>query len=99
MTNLELATVLSLIKQKDTDYDARYPLVFSALAIALHLGMEAGVRVDPEEPEWPVVFIELPTGQVSWHVPRHVKEWDGHTTEEKFGRMARFCLSQLEVVE
>lgn len=23
---------------------------------------------DPEAPDWPVLFVELPTGQVSWHV-------------------------------
>lgn len=23
---------------------------------------------DPDEPEWPVLFVDLPTGQASWHI-------------------------------
>jgi hypothetical protein len=23
---------------------------------------------DPSAPDWPVLFVELPTGQVSWHI-------------------------------
>lgn len=54
---------------------------------------------DPEEPEWAVVTITLPTGQASWHVAPddmdlfgHVntaagERWDGHTTEQKYGRL------------
>lgn len=54
---------------------------------------------DSNEPDWPVVLIDLPTGQVSWHIAPddvkyfpHVawdltKEWDGHSTEEKYQRL------------
>ncbi len=56
------------------------------------------LEVDPKEPDWPVVIIELPTGQVSWHVPKAQLEWfvhlpsglfvwDGHTTDEKHRRI------------
>jgi len=49
---------------------------------------------------WCVVYVELPTGQVSWHVQEselslfsHAyrdigNPWDGHTTEEKYARLA-----------
>lgn len=55
---------------------------------------------DPDEPEWAVVYIGLPTAQCSWHVHaddmglfRHVRRddatrWDGHSTEEKYERIA-----------
>jgi hypothetical protein len=60
--------------------------------------------IDPETgPRWPVVGIELPTGQVTWHVSQadfdklglaerlakvdHAT-WDGHSTEEKYRRLA-----------
>lgn len=44
------------------------------------------------------VYIDLPTGQASWHyhvddaymfndLPPYTKEWDGHTTDEKYARM------------
>lgn len=54
---------------------------------------------DPDEPEWAVVVIDLPTGQASWHVSpddmdlfesvplSSVNTWDGHTTEEKYARL------------
>lgn len=54
---------------------------------------------DPTEPDWAVVIIDLPTGQLSWHVApddmdlfEHVQRseintWDGHSTEEKYARL------------
>lgn len=55
---------------------------------------------DPEWPDWPVVYAELPTGQVSFHLhPENVAflpflpvvpdyPWDGHTRQEAFERLA-----------
>lgn len=59
---------------------------------------------DPSETDWPVVYVHTPTGQASWHLSRedldlfgHVPvvpaddpraQWDGHTTEEKYRRLA-----------
>lgn len=63
---------------------------------------------DPEEPDWPVVYVELPTGQTSWHispddwwifacVPRkYGAQWDGHSTEEKYQRV-RDLILKMEV--
>lgn len=53
---------------------------------------------DPLTPNWPVIFIRLPTGQVSWHispddldlfanVERGIEVWDGHDTTEKYRRV------------
>jgi hypothetical protein len=50
------------------------------------------------------VFIDLPTGQASWHyhdshaylfadLPPYTKPWDGHTTEEKYARMLTLPLT------
>lgn len=86
----ELAQVLDLIAVHDEDYEVRYPLVWKALSLALSHGYAAGVRFDPADPEWPVVYIELPTGQTSWHMPQHPVEWDGHTTAEKYRRIRAF---------
>lgn len=68
---------------------------------------------DPEEPEWPVVYVDTPAGQCSWHLSLadldlfgHVEQvpaddpraqWDGHTTEEKYQRLA--ALRELPEVE
>lgn len=53
---------------------------------------------DPEAPDWPLIFIDLPTGQVSWHIApadldlfEHVTvgtgDWDGHNAMEKYARL------------
>lgn len=54
---------------------------------------------DPDEPEWAVVMVYTPAGQMSWHIAAEdmdlfdgracdgVGDWDGHTTEEKYQRL------------
>jgi len=86
----QLDALLQEILDHDWDYDERYGLVLAAVACAYWQGFAAGIRLDPAEPEWPVAYIELPTGQVSWHLPQHAIAWDGHTTEEKFRRIRAF---------
>jgi hypothetical protein len=83
----QLKAMLVHIERHDTDHERRYGMVLRAVAKAHTLGLVAGIRSDPQEPEWPVAFIELPTGQVSWHLPQHPNAWDGHTTEEKYKRI------------
>jgi len=72
-------------------YDVRNCEVIGAIHWALVIGYQAGFRFDSAEPEWPVAFIELPTGQVSWHLAQHPVVWDGHTTEQKYERIAAYC--------
>jgi len=87
-----LKHALLRIAQNETfkNYDARNTAVFEALYHAMCCGYAAGVRVDPEQPTWPVVFITLPTGQVSWHVEQFKEPWDSHTAEEKYRRVENF---------
>lgn len=68
----------------------RYELVFACIHAAIQLGYPAGVAIDPRVPDWPVAYIELPTGQVSWHMPAHPNPYDGHSTAEKYARIAEF---------
>lgn len=89
-----LASLLERIVGHDgelADYDRRNDLVLEAVAAARQLGYEAGFRIDPVEPEWPVAYIELPTGQVSWHLPQHVQPWDGHSGPEKVRRIRDYA--------
>jgi hypothetical protein len=72
------------------NYDLRNLYIMDAEHIARHIGYPTGIRCDPAEPDWPVIYIELPTGQVSWHVPAHSREWDGHTTAQKIARIKLF---------
>lgn len=65
---------------------------------------------DPTEPDWAVVIVDTPSGQMSWHVApddmdlfRHVHRseintWDGHSTDEKYERLRRLIGSHLTVV-
>lgn len=85
-----LKDLLVMIQHYDKKYERRNAIVLEALAMAVSLRIPAGIRIDPNEPEWPVVFIELPTGQVSWHLPQHPTPYDGHTTEEKYRRVDAF---------
>lgn len=69
--------------------------------MALALGLHAGIGIDPTEPDpnWKhVAFIDLPSGQVSWHIhmdelplfkeaPLYSRVYDGHSTEEKYRRV------------
>lgn len=89
----DLAGYLAEIEHQEQrkDYDGRNTFVYHALSAAASLGYSCGVRLDPSEPEWPVAYIELPTGQVSWHLPQHEREWDGHDTPEKYRRCREFA--------
>lgn len=73
--------------------------VVAALAKLFPSGLKK-TEIEGWEPEWHnCVYIDLPTGQVSWHfhdndvnlfagLPPYEGEWDGHTTPEKYARLA-----------
>jgi len=95
---VRLAETLALILANDANYALREPLVWQAVSQALMAGYPAGVRTDPNEPSWPVAFIDLPTGQVSWHQPEYRRGWDGHSNPEKRRRIEAFLASVAEPV-
>lgn len=83
---------------KDTAYSERNKLV-AALSKVFYASLEKDPDAEPES-EWLwVVIVQLPTGQVSWHIheselslfehlPRETGNvWDGHTTELKYERL------------
>lgn len=84
-------------------YTERNACVGMAYIMATALGYNVGVKV--EDPQWPIIFIDLPTGQVSWHIPigdlasyfpygripAYSGEYDGHSTEEKYSRLALYA--------
>lgn len=71
-------------------YAIRNTLIWDAMVTAAEDGYRTGVAFDPNEPDYPVVYIDLPTGQVSWHITAYAGEWDGHTTEQKYERCRAF---------
>ncbi len=91
----EKATKTRSTLDKDAFYEHRAIAIHEAIALALQVGYVAGIRIDPDQPEWPVALIELPTGQVSWHLKGHLQKWDGHSNETKQARMLRFSADAL----
>lgn len=80
-------------------YTDRNLLAQLAAQLAEQLGYRVWVGTDSKEPDWPVLFIELPTGQVSYHLPRSemvidpkpdAAPWDGHSTDEKRRRIRSY---------
>ncbi len=73
--------------------------VVAALAKCFPSGI-ARTAIEGWSDDWHgCVYIDLPTGQVSWHyhdshaalfegLPPYTKPWDGHNTEEKYRRVA-----------
>lgn len=91
----ELARMLWTIEKLDQvgDYAPRNRAVLLAVGAAVNAGYETGFAFDPnaENPAYPIVaYIQLPFGQVSWHLPEFGAAWDGHTTEEKYQRCRAF---------
>lgn len=81
----------------------RAALVGAAVGAAQRAGMRAGYAEDPDGPRGyrTVAYIDLPVGQVSWHLPsgprvplpRYAAGWDGHTREEKAARIRQWVES------
>jgi hypothetical protein len=86
----------------DDAYFDRNQAVMALARLAQTLGYTVGLRTDPDEPDWPVLLIDLPAGQVGWHLPKaelsgdwpsYDKQWDGHSLEEKRERLKTFICS------
>ena len=95
-------------RERDNAYRERNRCVAQIASMAVKLGYPACLgQHDPADKSWDdvwrtIVFIELPTGQVSWHLhDSEVKffsflkksetvEWDGHSTDQKYERMLEY---------
>lgn len=99
-----------LEKQKDGAYWERNQLV-AALSKIFPSSLERHPDSDTSwEDDWRwIVFVDLPTGQASWHIHdseldnfKHLlrncgRTWDGHTTEEKYQRLCLLRWVQVPV--
>jgi hypothetical protein len=92
----KLEYLLLQIRDNETNYGPRTMLVYEALAVAVKLGYPCGIRKLKKEEDtgWPVVVIELPTGEVSWHCEATSLEFDGYDTEEKYRRIQDYANSK-----
>jgi hypothetical protein len=80
----------------DEVYAERNAVALGFATLAALVGCKVGTVTDPSEPDWPVLMIDTPQGQVSWHfkadelpaeIPPYEGEWDGHDTPEKYTRL------------
>lgn len=96
-------------KELDDVYTERNKCVALLVSMALGLGLKAGIGMheDKEGETWDddwrhIAFIDLPAGQVSWHLhdsemawfegaPKYTGKWDGHSTETKYERILEMC--------
>lgn len=97
--NTSIAREAKLKAEKDGAYLERNCVV-AALAKCFPSGI-AKTAIDGWSEDWHgCVYIDLPTGQASWHyhtsqaylfdgLPPYTGNWDGHTTEEKYARLAK----------
>lgn len=101
----ETELVLKLIRQKDMAYSERDKCLVLIARMAQELGLNVGMGLHVDKPgeDWDadwrnILFIDLPSGQVSWHIHQNEAqwfyfvgtyngEWDGHTTDEKYRRV------------
>ena len=110
LANLKTALQLAQKQAKETEqtldhlkgqaYADRNLLVLLAADLAQDVGWRVGWKIDLDEPDWLLIFINLPTGQLSWHIPKDdlpegifemfADEWDGHSTEEKNRRIMEY---------
>lgn len=91
-------TTTDMKAQRDAAYAERNKVV-AALARLFPSGVACTIIPGWDEEWYGCVYIDLPTGQVSWHfhdserhlfegLPDYTKPWDGHDTEEKYRRLA-----------
>lgn len=89
-----LCILLDMMRRADAesppDYGNRNRMALLAISSAVVENVPVGIRIDPAEPEWPVLYFELPTGQVSWHLPQHDRPGDGHDNEVKAERIRAY---------
>lgn len=88
----------------DAPYTERNALV-AFLSTAYPSGLKR-TEIEGWDPEWNgCVFIDTPEGQMSWHYHErdaglfahlgpYEGEWDGHTTPEKYERLARIVANK-----
>lgn len=109
----EVAEILPIIdasaadvrQSKDQAYQERDMLIACLASLCKEQGYVVGLGRHPESEEWEddwrtIVYIDLPAGQVSWHIHdserplfwflgKYLGKWDGHSTTEKYKRLLR----------
>jgi hypothetical protein len=101
-----VAGIAEMEARKDAAYEERNRVVSTLAWMALWAGWKAGIArtaIEGWSEDWHgCVYIDFPNGQASWHyhdshaplfagLPSYAGSWDGHTTPEKYERLAHVC--------
>ena len=81
--------VFSMFLDEDTDYEQKVYSIRDIVKVYNIRDIVDAYRVAKCTPSWDprwgvVAIINLPEGQVSWHMDSHDLKWDGHTDREKW---------------
>lgn len=84
--------------------EMRQVTILSAVNVATMMDMNAGVRLvdatsTTAKPEWAgdvVAYIELPTGEVSYFLPKDTTVYSNYTRQEKLERINKFMMGEEE---
>lgn len=94
-----------LLRQLNEVYADRNRVVLAFTALAWLRGWTVGWLLDNSAPEWGIVYVATPAGQVSWHYhrarepqfeklfPQFKGSWDGHTKGQASERITEVALS------
>lgn len=103
LNTLDAFKAKSAVEAKNLAYSERNKMLAALCKMAIASGITAGIGQhvgEDWEDDWRnIVFIDLPSGQVSFHIhdsetplfeflPDYNGEWDGHDTEAKWQRLA-----------
>lgn len=85
--------------QSDAYFD-RNQVVLTLCALLRKLGITVGWKTDVDYIDYVIMFADLPTGQISYHIPRreinladwpeYEGHWDFHVTSQKRDRLHEF---------
>ena len=92
----ELASLLRGIEQAERveEYIIRDHQIYQALGVGARLGYPVGVGLDLAWSGGPVIYLTLPTGEVSWGVLPFRAAGDGHDTPTKYARCRAYYLDR-----
>lgn len=86
-------------------YFDRNQAVLALFALLKQEQITVGWKDDEEDVNYVILFADLPTGQISYHIPRHEidlkdwskypNHWDLHTTSQKRDRLHAFVTQTL----
>lgn len=103
MFNHELAEALLRIESFEAigKAEERKVSILTAVNIATHMGYDTGIRHadEPTEESDTVAYIQLPTGEVSYFLPKSTQSYSGYSREEKLERVRQFLDGEYPVDE